>query len=196
LAESEDRWERQVADVRAGKITRLIWPEPRFLEDFVKNQSDVAAKVTDVRFCGGKVSDERFGYLKQLPHLEAIDFYEVWEGADSFLSRIAGMGSVTKLSFSKTHLSEEGVRAVASFPHLKRLYIDYFWKGTSLKPLNGHKSIETLVLEEVPISTAWIAVMASLPKLKTVIVEDGEATAAQLQELQKAAPNVEIQRGK
>jgi len=196
LAESKDRWERQIADVKAGKIACLIWPEPRFLKEFVKNQPDVAAKVTEVQFDIGKVSDKRFGYLRQLPHLEAIYFYEVWEGADSFLSRMAGMKTVTKLSFSKTCLSKEGIGAVARFPNLKRLQIDWAWKGADLTPLRGQRSIETLDLEEVPITPAWITVIASLPKLKEVIVEDGEATAAQLRELQKAVPHVEVLRGK
>jgi hypothetical protein len=194
LAESRDRWERQVADVKAGKRTCLIWPEPRFLEEFVKNQPDAAAKVTGVEFYIGKVSDERFGYLRQLPHLEAIHFYEVWEGADSFLSRIKGMEALTRLSFSKTPLSEEGVRTIASFPHLKRLHIDYMWKETSLKPVSGHKSIEVLVLDDVPITKELTAVMASLPKLREVHFEDSDTpiTKAERSDLQKALPNVKI----
>lgn len=194
LSYSRDRWERQVTDIKAGKTTCLIWPEPRFLEDFVKNQPDVAAKVTEVEFCIGRVSDERFGYLRQFPHLEAIDFYDVWEGADSFLNRINGMETLTRLSFSQTHLSEDGVHAVASFPNLKRLYIDYTWRETSLRPLSGHKSIETLVLENVPVTKELIAVMASLPKLQKVNFSnsDNPFTQAERSYLQKALPNVEI----
>ncbi len=67
LADRQDRWERQIADVKAGKTTRILWPEPRFLEDFVKNQPEVAAKITEVSFDIGKVSDERFGYVASCP---------------------------------------------------------------------------------------------------------------------------------
>jgi hypothetical protein len=71
----------------------------------------------------GKVSDERFGYIKQFPHLDTIYLFEIWEGADSFLERIAGMESVTALCFEGTYLSREGMLAVASFPNLRRLHI-------------------------------------------------------------------------
>jgi hypothetical protein len=147
----------------------------------------------EVHFSVGKVSDERFGYLRQLPHLEAIHFYETWEGTDSFLSRIAGMESITTLSFSKTGLTVEGVRAVASFPNLKWLHIDHFWKDTSLEALRGHKRLETLVLVEMPITQERIEVMASLPRLREVYIErDDVPSDADIQNLQKALPNVKI----
>jgi hypothetical protein len=192
LAESKDRWERQVADVKAGKRTRISWPEPRFLEDFVKNQPEVAAKITEVGMLTGKASDERFRYVRQFRNLESIDLYEIWEGADTFLKNIAGMESLTSLSLCKTRLSEEGIRAVASFPNLKRLHIDWAWKGADLKPLRGQRSIERLELDEVPIPTEWIAVIATLPKLKEVVVDDEEATHAQLLELQKVVPKLKV----
>jgi hypothetical protein len=193
----KERWDRQIADVESGKTTCMIWPEPRFLEGFVRDQPEVAAKVTEIQMFIGKVSDERFRYVKQFPHLETVYFYEIWEGADSFLNRIAGMESITNLAFETTALSEEGVRAVASFPNLKRLRIDYFWNKTSLEPLRGHKSLETLVLEEVPITKERIAIIASLPKLRELEV-GGDKTISEpdFLSLQKKLPNVKIERGK
>lgn len=195
--ESKDRWERQVEEVKAGRTTHLLWPEPLCLEEFVRDQPQVAAKITSVEFCIGKVSDERFGYLKQFPHLEQIDFYEVWEGADLFLTRIAGMESITSLSFCKTGLTGEGVRSVASFPNLKRLHIDYSWKEADLNPLRGHKGIETIGLDGVQPTTEWIAFMASLPNLRELDLEEDEPiSGSELLNLQKALPKVKIQRGK
>ena len=194
---SRERWEHQVAEVKAGKTTGIVWPEPRYLEEFVRDQPNVAAKITQVMFCIGRVSDERFGYLNQFPHLEEIDFDEVWEGADSFLKRIAGMESITSLSFYQTGVTEEGVRAVASFPNLKRLRIDYFWKQTSLEPLRGHRRLETLALEDLPITKEWIAIIASLPKLRELEVGGGELVSeVDLVNLRKALPNVKTERGK
>ena len=193
--DSKKHWDQQVANLEAGKTTGIIWPEPRFLEGFVRDQPDVAAKVTQVQFTIGKVSDERYGYLRQLPHLEAIDFYEIREGADSLLSKIAGMESITNLAFIKTRLAEDGVHAVASFPNLKRLHIDHLWEETSLEPLRGHKRLEELVLEEMPITKEWIAIFASLPKLREIDLQ-GSHTQAQTVDLQKALPNVKILGGK
>jgi hypothetical protein len=193
----KDRWERQAADVKAGKTTHILWPEPLYLEEFVRDQPAVAAKITSMEFCIGKVSDERFGYVKQFPHLEEIDFYEVWEGADLFLARIAGMESIERLSFCKTPLCENGVRAVASFPNLKRLHIDYHWKEADLKPLRGHKGVETVVLDGVHPKREWAETMASLPNLRELDLEEDEPLSeADFLNLQKALPKVKIQRGK
>jgi hypothetical protein len=190
----KDRWERQVADVKSGKQTFLTSPEPSFLEDLVRDQPDIAAKITSINFSMSNVSDERFGVLKQFPHLAEIDFYDVPEGADSLLKRIAGMESITSLSFSKTLLSEDGVRAVASFPNLKQLSIDYSWKDTSLEPLRSHKSLETLVLGELPITKVRIDFIRSLPKLRVVDLEDFDVVAeADRQKLRMELPNVKIQ---
>jgi hypothetical protein len=192
-----ERWEHQIADVKAGKTTGMVWPEPLYLEEFVRDQPEVAAKITSVAFCIGKVSDERFGYLKQFPHLEQIDFYEVWEGADLFLAGIARMESITSLSFSKTHLSQEGVRSVASFPNLKRLHIDHHWREADLKPLHGHKGIETIGLDGVQPTTEWIAFMVSLPKLQELDLEEDEPISeSDFLNLQKVLPTVKILRGK
>jgi hypothetical protein len=194
---SKERWESQVTDVKAGNTTGITSPEPRFLEEFVRDQPEVAAKVTQVIFLTGKVSDERLAYLRQFPHLEEICFDEVWEGADSFLKRISGMESITSLSFYQTGLTDDGVRAVATLPNLKRLRIHYFWKGTSLKPLHGHKSIETISLEGLLPTKEWIEVLASLPKLREIELEEEEPiSSVDLENLQKALPKVKIVRGK
>ncbi len=191
---SKERWERLVADLASGKTTCMIWPEPRFLEGFVRDQPELAAKVTQVACFTGKVSDERFGYVKQFPRLESIYLYEIWEGADSFLNRIAGMESVTDLSFESTYLSKEGMRAVARFPNLKRLHIS---RGNedAIFPLRGHKKIEVLVFKEAPTAKEQINVIASLPHLRRIEIEqDDPIAAADLLRLQKALPKVTIER--
>ena len=82
---------------------------------------------------------------------------------------------------------------MASFPNLKRLCIGYSWKETSLEPLRSHKSLETLVLDELPITKERIDFMLSLPKLREVDLEDFEAVSeTDVRNLQKALPNVKI----
>jgi hypothetical protein len=185
-------WEEQIAEVEAGKQTRLIWPEPEYLEAFVREKPEVAAKVKEVDFTIGKVSDERFGFIRQFPNLEGIVFYEVWEGADVFLSRIEGMESIRRLSFSKTQLSEVGMKAVASFPNLKSLHFGHFWSDADLSPLTGHKSIESIYLDEVAISKTWLPVFASFPSLQEILIDGREATDDQIQDLKEALPQVKI----
>ncbi len=192
--ESKEFWERQVADLASGKTTGMVWPEPRFLEEFVRDQPEVAAKVIQVECLTGKVSDERFGYVKQFPHLESIFLFEIWEGADSFLNRIAGMESITDLCFERTYLSREGMRAVASFPNLKHLHISR-GNGDNIFPLRGHKKIEVLVFKEVPAAKEQIEVIASLPHLRRLEIEqDDPISESDRLRLQKALPNVTIER--
>lgn len=89
------------------------------------------------------------------------------------------------------------MQAVASFPHLKRLHIDYFWKDASLQPLRGHRGIETISLAEVPPKREWVEIMATMPKLRELwLEEDAPLSEPDLLNLQKALPNVNILRGK
>jgi len=191
-----ERWEGQIADVKAGKTKGIVWLEPEYLEAFVRDQPDVAAKVTQVTI-GRNLSDERFRYLRQFPHLEEIYFNEVWENADSFLKRIAGMESIRVLSFYRTKVTEEGVCAVATFPNLKRLHFDHLWKGLGFKPLYGHKGIETIGLDSVLPTKEWTEFLASLPKLRELDLEEDEPISeADFKKLQKALPKVNVVRGK
>ncbi len=103
------------------------------------------------------------------------------------------MDSITSLSFSKTMLTEEGVKAVASFPHLKQLGIGYSWRDTSLESLRYLKSLETLELDELPITEERIALMKSLPNLREVDLEDFEAVSKDdIENLRKLLPNVKV----
>jgi hypothetical protein len=184
-------WETQVEALKAGKSTSVYWPEPLCLEEFVREQPDVAAKITHVDFLTGKVADPRFGYVKQFSNLKDIYFDEVWEGTDAFLQRISGMKSVRTLSFYRSPVSEEGVRAVASFPNLSKLDFDHYWDIAN----RGHKGITTLsLLEVVEITDELIDFMASLPNLRTLEIES-RLTKADSEELQKKLPNVKIDDG-
>ena len=66
----KERWERQVADVKSGQQEFLVSPEPKFLDGFVRDQPEVAAKITEHKTsASSNVSDKRYGALKQFPHL-------------------------------------------------------------------------------------------------------------------------------
>src|SRR4051794_27335390 len=46
----EDWWRRQIAEVKAGGTTTVYWPDPVHLEEFVRDQPEVAAKIDTVIF--------------------------------------------------------------------------------------------------------------------------------------------------
>ena len=135
------RMDQDIAKVEQGKTTSFINPDPRFLEDLVTKHTACAAKLTMLEIGMMDVSDERFRYLRQLPNLKDISFYCA-TGADDFLNNIQGMPSVELLTLSMTGISDKGIRAVASFPNLKRLQIDERMRDITLEPLRGHPSLE------------------------------------------------------
>ena len=184
-------WQTQVEDLKRG-VTSVRWPEPLCLEEFVRDQPELAAKITKVDFFMGTVADPRFGYVKQFSNLKEIGFDEVWEGTDAFLQRIAGMKSVRTLSFDQSPVTVEGARAIASFPNLGELAFDHYWNDASLQQLRGHKGIKTLsLIERVEITDELIGVMASLPNLLELDI-DTEISVAERQKLQKALPKLKI----
>ncbi len=164
--------EKQITEVEQGKLDWLIMPDPRLLEDLIEEHPLGVAKVKGVDLSMGDVSDEHFRLLKHFTNLQQIIFYDA-HGADAFLKNIRAMPSVLEIQFSQTPLTDEGMRAVASFPHLKRLQIDYYFKNVSLEPLRGHPSIEKIVLYGLPIDPKMKDVFSSLPKLINVVEEEG-----------------------
>ena len=164
--------EKQITEVEQGKLDWLITPDPRFLEYLIEEHPIGVAKVKGVDLSMGDVSDERFRLLKHFTNLEQIIFYDA-HGADAFLKNIRAMPSVLEIHLSQTRLSDEGMRAVASFPHLKRLQIDYFSQDVSFEPLRGHPSLEEIVLVSLPITPKMKDVFSSLPNLKKVVEEEG-----------------------
>jgi hypothetical protein len=197
-AERVASWHQQVAELKDGKTTSVRWPEPLCLETFVREQPELAAKITRVDFFEGTVADERFGYVKQFPNVEEINFDEVWEGTDSFLTRVAGMKSIETLTFYQTLVTEEGARAVASFPNLSCLRLhEYTWSDASTQQLRGHKRITKVFLENIEISKAFTEVLASLPNLQELeLEEDKPISQEEFRKLRKALPKVKIERVK
>ena len=83
---------------------------------------------------------------------------------------------------------------MASFPNLRRLHISRA-NEDNIFPLRGHKKIEVLVFKEVPAAKEQIEVIASLPHLRRIEIEqDDPIVAADLLRLQKVLPKVTIER--
>ena len=189
----KDRWESQVADLKAGKTTAIQIGDVKLFVEFVQKQPNVAAKVTDVviQTLGprpGAVADEQFGNcLKQLPHLESISFDETCDDVTPLLVRLAGKKSITTLSFYMTYLTDEGVRAVADFPNLKDLQVDAHWNDLNWQPLRSHKGLESLVWEDAKITEERTKILASWPRLKSLTIEIPDAD---FQKLKKSLPHV------
>jgi hypothetical protein len=106
---------------------------------------------------------------------------------------MAGMKSMKSLSFRKTVVTQDVVKAVANFPNLMRLNIDYSWRDASLVPLHSLKNLETLELDDLPITDERIAFLKSLPNLREVDFDGSDAIPqADIANLRKLLPNVKV----
>jgi hypothetical protein len=205
-----DWWRSQIAEVKAGGTTTVIWPDPVHLEEFVRDQPEVAAKIDTVMFTEeGKVADWRFGYVAEFPNLKTINFYETWEGVDAFLSRMSGKESITCLSFHLTLVSDAGVAAIASLPKLQELHFGrsgpitdaatvHLARMAQLRKLGLCETqitdkglirlgvltqLEELRLEDAGITDAGLAGLAGLTKLRALYVDNTRITDAGLAKL-------------
>jgi hypothetical protein len=116
---------REMADVKAGRITSLFDPAATVLEEIVEDR-ECADKITEVyigEFAGPHFTGEQFRELKRLPHLKTVRVMYVGQG-DSILVNIQGMATIEELSFYHAGVTAEGARHLTSFPHLKELTID------------------------------------------------------------------------
>ncbi len=69
-ASRKESWERQIKALKAGEQDFLVSPDPELLAKLVKEQPEVAAKITNIDFAMDAVSDERLACLKQISNLK------------------------------------------------------------------------------------------------------------------------------
>jgi hypothetical protein len=117
------RMDQQIAEVKAGKTTCLLSPDPRFLKDLIRDKKCVS-QIREVWISGSGMSDGRFCSLRQFPNLKAIRL-EYGGNVDVFLENIEGMESLEEVLFNSTWFSSTGTRSLCSLPHLKRLRLGY-----------------------------------------------------------------------
>jgi hypothetical protein len=112
--------DEQIAEVKAGKRTRLMDLDPRFLQDVIQDK-ECASRITEVWIASRRsMSDDRFRLLKQFPNLRTI-WFEYVDNTDEFLGNIQGLDSLEEIVFDCAWFSPAGTRHLRSFPHLKLL---------------------------------------------------------------------------
>ena len=215
----EDWTRRQMAGVEIGTTTAITDPVPEMIEQLASNAecADRVTQVTIGEMTGPRIGDIRFSGLKRLPHLRVLYIEYNSGNADALLSNLDGMSSLEELSLHRAHVTAEGWRHVASFPHLRRLDLDDADEGdlesianlTQIQSLGIYNSsitargsmslkslprLEELRLGSVTITEADVPALAQLSGLRKLDLSDSSVTDEVAAKLQTALPNCRIER--
>jgi hypothetical protein len=170
----------QMDQLRRGEIHCLCQPDPALMEELVADAA-CAENVHEV-YVGGDVSDERLGRLRDLPHLSCIVFIMA-VNPDALLERLQGMTTIEQVTLAQSTIARRGVEAIRSFPQLKSLCLAMQPAAEGdLQPMANHPSIETLVLSRVEVDAHLKTILESLPRLRSVVIEDPASGDAALEE--------------
>jgi hypothetical protein len=180
----------QLERIKRGDVHCLVQPEPDSIDALLAD-ADCAANVSEL-YLGGDISDERLGRLRELPNLRSVVLLFA-DNADVFLERLQGMTTVEELDLEYTWPSRHGIEVIGSFPNLKSLTLPVMRR--QLRDLNGigrHPSLEHLAIDRIGCDSRLIPLLQSLPRLRSVTIEDAERDAGKFEEsLHQALPNCE-----
>jgi len=177
----------QMEQIKRDATTCLVQPDPRFIDDLLADAA-CAAKIREVDL-GGDISDERLGLLRKLPHLKYIVFLFA-DRPDILLERLQGMTTIEGLTFEYTHPGHRDMELIRGFPRLKSLCLPCGNPIGDLDGLKNHPTLENLVLTRVGLEKHLVPFLQSLPRLRSVSIQDVEEGDAALQdELHKVLPN-------
>jgi hypothetical protein len=129
---------------------------------------DFFAKATYVRLFRADCEEEAMVYLRQLPHLENLDFGT--RLTDSGLSNIRSLSNLQFLSLNNTEVTDAGL------VHLRGLKI---W---------------SLRLDNTKITDAGLTHLKELTELREVFLRNTQISDAGYRDLQKLLPNVTVYR--
>ncbi len=131
------------------------------------------ASLQELNICGAtRDGSPIFPQVSKLPNLETLSIVEV-PVADDELSGLSEMACLKSLELSRTGISGSGLQHLANLP-LRRLVIrDKQLSLEGLQAIANMKELEELELCIPSIHLADLPTLASINKLKSVIVTDG-----------------------
>lgn len=187
--------QRQMDEIRSGKIDCLVQPDPEFIDDLLADPP--CAQNVECLYLGGDVSDPRLNRLHALPNADTIIL--VYAGDSGALLRsFQGHARLATLHLEKCDITPEVLDAIGKLPQLKTLCLSTYGIQTSdLAPLQGHPRIEHLVVRGLQPEPGLAPLLQSLPRLHDVKIELVEESKMPLDvvtaALKKALPKCQVE---
>lgn len=182
----------QMDQLTRGEINCMCQPDPALLDELLADAA-CAGRVRDI-YLSGNVADERFGRLRELPQLSCIVLIMA-ENADELLVRLQGMATIEQVTLAYSTLDRRGLETLRSFQSLRSLSLPIGRDEVKdLAVISNHPSIETLVLSHTVVDSNLVAILQSLPRLRSVTIEDPAEGETEIEPLLRAAlPNCECE---
>ena len=177
--------DEEIDSVRSNKTGSVTICDPFQLER-VAAQPECLSRINDVRIpMWTNLTDRRWSLLKQLPHLESLGVYGSGD-AESLFQSIQGAESLHQVDLRSLPFSDEGLRRVACLPRLRELVL-FELPGVSdkgLKYLGGHSALERLSLTNTNVDGRGLAVLADIPHLHSLLLDDDRPVGSLLEGLE------------
>ena len=130
--------------------------------------------------------------LSPLKGLKNLRQLHIIETPVSDIEPLKGLTNLQELGFIETHVSD--LSPLGGLKNLQRLYFFYETKISDLEPLRGLTNLEEIGILKSACSD--IDPLKELTNLRQLFLYEAQVSDEELDELQKALPNLKIERGK
>jgi internalin A len=155
---------------------------------------DLSADVTGVFLGGTEVSDAGLAHLRGLRQL-ALLYLDNTKVSDTGLANLNALAQLKVLDLEDTRVTDAGLVHLRGLTQLEDLYLDSSQvRDAGLVHLQALTVLQFLHLDNTKVSDAGLAHLRGLTQLRGLYLGNTQVTDAGVAELQKALPNVHIDR--
>lgn len=135
--------------------------------------------------------------LAQTTNLVRVDYHLMSTPAtDDSLTPLKGLNNVVELNVAGSKITDKGLQLIGTLDTLVNLHLERTQIGDdALGALKGLKNLEYLNLYGTPVTDKGMAQLAGLKNLKKIYLWETKVTDAGAASLQKALPELKINRG-
>jgi hypothetical protein len=132
--DQRERWQRQIAAVKSGRSNAVV--EDGELLELLVDDSDCRLAVSSIDFVMADLADSKFQRIREFPKLRKVFFYSC-ENVEEVLVLGNELNSVEELAFETSHLYDESINAIPTFPNLKVVHFEQIMADETIEKLKG-----------------------------------------------------------
>ena len=141
-----------------------------------------------------KITDNGLKHIKALDQLQALDLQST-EITDKGLESLGGFSSLQWLSLFNTKITDAGLKNLQGLKEIHDLYLgETEITDSGLENIKGLTRLKRLGLDHTKISDAGLVHLRGLSQLENLYLKGTKVTDAGVEGLQKALPNLKIER--
>jgi hypothetical protein len=153
----------------------------------------VKGELVGVNLIFTRATDATLATFKGLTTLRELGLTRT-QVTDAGLANLKGMANLRRLDLWDTNVTDTGLARLRGLVNLRTLYLGGKMTDAGLAHLEGLKNLLELNLKATHVTDAGLKYFKGLTNLRTLYLEGTKVTDKGVNQLQKALPEVEIQR--